>query len=300
MPVKMSSAQAVVMGEKVYVGGGATGNSEDFYHVFQYTTSRDEWNCLPPHTVCYFAMGQFAGSLITVGGSEGGSETTGKVYRFREQSQQWEDFLNPMPTARYWLSAATTQSSIIASGGITTRGGRPAPCATVEVYSSKSSQWYTADPLPLSCYLTPSITIDNTFYLLGGTGADNKHTTTVLYASLTALLQRASTSLYTPVWRTLPDTPLKCSVAASLNGNLLAVGGGDNETPGSSAVHIFIPLENSWVRVVSGDLAEPRYECTAVQLSSNTMMVIGGRDNQHNFTKTVFLGSATARHRLYT
>jgi len=63
--------------------------------------------------------------------------------------QVWVEFLKPMPTARYWLSAATTQSFIIASGGITGAVGvKAVPCLTVEVYSTETFQWYTADPLP--------------------------------------------------------------------------------------------------------------------------------------------------------
>ena len=49
------------------MGGGATEEDEDRYHVFQYNTSQDEWSRLPPHRVIYFAMAQFTGSLITVG-----------------------------------------------------------------------------------------------------------------------------------------------------------------------------------------------------------------------------------------
>ena len=45
-----------------------------------------------------------------------------------------------MPTARFLLTVATTQSAIIASGGVTgVRDGKLVPCATVEVYSSETS-----------------------------------------------------------------------------------------------------------------------------------------------------------------
>ena len=113
----MYSAQAVVMGEKVYMGGGFTEKVEGRYHVFQYNTSKDEWSHLPPHHGCFFAMAQFAGRLITVGGWIR-SGVTGKVYCFKEESQEWEELLKPMPTARYCPSIATMQSTIIASGGI--------------------------------------------------------------------------------------------------------------------------------------------------------------------------------------
>ena len=133
------------MGEKVYIAGGST--VEDCNQVFQYDSSRNVWSLLPRCQVVFFAMAQFMGHLITVGGGipPHGSGNTGnytdKVYRFIEQSQKWEEFLKPMPTARLWPSVATTQSAIVTSGGATGfRDGKVVPCATVEVYSSKTSQ----------------------------------------------------------------------------------------------------------------------------------------------------------------
>jgi len=291
----MYSAQAVVMGEKVYVGGGLT---DEKCYVFQYNTSRDDWSLLPPLTVYYFAMAQFTAHLITVGGGIEGSGFTGKVYRFKEESQEWEEFLQPMPTARAFLSVATTHSAIIASGGTTGfRDVKPVIWATVEVYCSETSQWYAADSLPAPYYGMSSITIADTCYLLGGGDAIDNATDTVLYASLTSLIQKATSpthqsASHTSVWKTLSDTPLKLCAAASLSGNLLAVGGHDTITT-FPVINIFFPLINSWVRVTNGDLPQPRDLCTAVQLSSNVLIVIGGRDNQKNNTKTVFTGSVT-------
>ena len=62
------------------------------------------------------------GSLITVGGLvQDETAITGDVYRFNEQSQKWEEFLKPLPTPRYYLSAAATQSAIVTSGGLQLR-----------------------------------------------------------------------------------------------------------------------------------------------------------------------------------
>ena len=299
MPVGMSKAQAVSIGNKVYAGGGVTESVEDFNQVFQYDPSRDEWSRLPSHHVVSFAMAQFAGNLITVGGLIQNVGITGKVYRLKEQSKNWEEFLKPMPTARYQLSVATTQSAIVASGGSTGfRDGVTVSCATVEVYSSETSQWHSADPLPVPCMGMASVTIADTWYQLGGIGADNKAIPTVLYALLTTLIKRATSLTYQSashmsVWKTLPDTPMKTSATASLSGNLLMVGGWDYEIGASPAVHILLPLTNSWVRVTTGELPEPRRFCTALQLSSNQVLVIGGADNQGKDTETVFLGSIT-------
>ena len=298
MAVVMDRPQAIVMGEKIYVGGGTTESVVDYYQVFQYDPSRDGWSRLPPHQVKFFAMAQFMGHLITVGGTPHGG-ITGKVYRFIEQSQNWEEFLKPMPTARFVPSVATIQSTIVASGGVTeVRDCKPVPCDNVEVYSSETSQWHTADPLPVPCGSTTSVTSSDTWYQLGG-GGGGKDLTTVLYVSVTTLIQKATSSTqqsasHTSVWKTLPDTPLKESAAASLSGNLLAIGGYSKKTL-SSHIHIFLSLTNSWVRVTTGDLPEPCYGCIAVQLSSNRLLVVGGRDEQSKRTKTVFLGSITIR-----
>ena len=294
IPLEMSSAQAVVMGEKVYVGGGVTEKLHHRFHVFQYNTLRDEWGCLPPHHVLYFAMAQFKGHLVTVGGGVRGSDTTGKVYRFKETSQEWEEFLQPMPTDRCLLTVATTQSAITAIGGIIDIS-KLVPCATVEVYSSETSQWYTADPLPTP-YHSSSVTIADICYLLGG-GDANTDTATVLHASLTPLVQRATSptcqsASHTSVWKTLPDTPLMKSVAGCLSGSLLAVGGHNNEAT-FPAINVFFSLTNSWVKIMTDDLPEPRDGCTTAQLSSNIMIVIGGKDNQNKRTKTVFMGIIT-------
>ena len=237
--------------------------------VFKCDLTKNEWSCLPPHghPVSYFALAKFAGNLITVGGRIRGGSTS-KVYHFKEESQEWEEFLKPMPTARFGLSVATTQSAIIASGGVTgVRNNMPVVCATVEVYHSETSQWYTADPLPVSCYSMTSTIIADTHYLLGGSDANKQHIPTVLYTSLTSLVQKVTSptrqSASMSVWKTLPDTPLLVSAATNMSGSLLAIGGYDSESMVNSlAIHVFLPFTNSWVRVTDGDLPEPRRCCT--------------------------------------
>ena len=305
-----------MVGGRLYVGGRVTDSDDDALLVFQYIPERNEWATLPPHTVCSFGMGQFQGDLITVGGLDlvEGS-VTGKVYRFNKQSHKWEEFLKPMPTARVSLSLITTQSAIIACGGMTgVTDGKGIVCSTVEVYTTSTSQWSTTDPLPITCWRMTPVTIADTSYLLGGIDDQDDFTKTVLYAPISSLVQRArsqqaaSSSHPDSVWKTLPDTPLLASAAASLGGCLLAVGGGDLQGGNkfvtvfklllrlasgiSPAVHIFIPLTNSWVRVNS-DLPKPRHSCTAIQLPDNKLMVIGGSDSENKKINTVFMGSIT-------
>ena len=312
--MEVSRSQAVKLGKKVYIGGAGPESAGNHRQVFQYNLASDEWSRLPLHHVLCFAMAQFTGNLITVGGIPfsftgmlRGIATgllkrdvvqglvTGKVYRFKEESQKWEEFLKPMPTARLCPSVATTQSAIVASGGVTDLR-QHVPSAAVEVYNSETSQWHTADPLPVPRRNMTSVTIAGTLYQLGGYDANKQRIHTVLCARLTTLIVKATSPALQSanrisVWKTLPDTPLVESAAASLSGSLLAVGGWDDKNPVSPAVHVFLPLTNSWVRVTTGDIPEPRYDCTAVQLSSNQLLVVGGYDNHRKYTKTAFLGS---------
>ena len=207
---------------------------------------------------------------------------------------------------------ATTQSAIIASeggGGTThTRSIKLIPCATVEVYNSKTSQWYTADPLPAPCGAMTSIIIADTCYLVGGCDDDAKAIAAILYASLTFLVQKATSptlqsASHTTVWKTLPGTSCIGSAPVSLSGHLVTAGGFKGKTstaalgvcilatkigialPADPEVHAFFPDTNSWVRLTTEDLPERLADCTAVHLSYNTTMVISGGDNHANIPR---------------
>ena len=286
--------QVVVTGEKVYIGGGATDSKEDtgIRAVLMYDLVKNEWGHLPNHCVQLFALCQFQGNLITVGGSP----ATNKVYRYNEETQEWEEFLTPMPTVRAAPSVLTTATAIIAYGGVTDIiDNKPVLTAKVEVYSSQTLQWYTADPLPRPCLMMTSVTIGSNVFLLGGLGANDEPITSPFHADITMLIERAVSPIQHPtttsVWKTLPDTPLRVSEAATLSGSLLAVGGTDDNGTVQPAVHVFTPFTNKWVRIQSGDLPAARFVATAVQLPNNRVMVVGGKDKDRNYTTTNFIGS---------
>ena len=284
------------------MGGGGADSRDDQYLVFQYNPARDKWTTLPPCPVCAFGLGHLSGELLTVGGVAQGTASN-TVYHYKPESREWEEFLRPMPTARYCFSVISTQSALTACGGATgVSGGEPVPCTAVEVYTTQTFQWHTCttDPLPIPCYWMSSATITNTGYLLGGLTTDNKLTKTVLSVSIPSLIQKAtshpqqSASAARPdrtssAWKTLQDSPLWVSVAASLGGMLLTIGGDHQGT--SPAVHVYSHTTSSWTRVQSGDLPEPASGCTAIELSGNRLLVIGGYNKDDDRSDTVFLGS---------
>ena len=162
----------------------------------------------------------------------------------------------------------------------------------MEVYSSTTSQWYTADPLPQPCADMSSVTISGCSFLLGGYNADHKPIRSSFCVDMSTLIDRANIiHRGTTSWKTLPDTPLAKSTAATLSGRLLAVGGVEENGPVQSSVYMFVRPINSWVKLLSGDLPVEGYFTTTVQLSNNRVMVMGGLDKNNKDTSTCYIGS---------
>ena len=292
MPVKMIRAQAVAIGNEIYLGGGNNMNRTDLTAILKYNTVEDEWTRLPNHCMQLFGLCQFQGELLTVGVLSGGLPTN-KVYRYTKEDRKWAKSLKPMPTARIQEAVLTTASAIAVCGGLVAgENGEPVVTATVEVYSSTTSQWYTADPLPQRCAGMSSITISESGFLSRGLGVNMEPVKSPFCVDMSTLNDRANIiHRGTTSWKTLPDTPLARSTAATLSGGLLAVGGHEENGPVQSSVYMFVPLTNSWVKLPSGDLPAERYSTTTVQLSNNRVMVMGGVDKDHKGTSTCYIGS---------
>ena len=297
----MLRAQAVAIGNEIYLGGRNNMAHTNLTAILKYNTVEDEWTRLPDHCVEWFGLCGFQGELLTVGGWSG-ELPTNKVFHYIKEDRKWVESLKPMPTMRACPAILTTASAIVVCGGFTAgENGGPVATATVEVYSSTTSQWDTADPLPQPCAVMSSVTFSGCSFLLGGVNADYEPIRSSFCVDMATLIDRANIiHRGTTSWKTLPDTPLARSTAASLSGGLLAVGGdheaaavGGNEEKRlvQSSVYMFVPPTNSWVKLPSGDLPVERYSTTTVQLSNNRVMVMGGVDKDHKGTSTCYVGS---------
>ena len=296
-PERFGEAQAVVMGESVYVGGGGAR-----YKMFQYSWRREAWSTLPECSVRWFGLTQFMGRLTTVGGRDQAGSRTARVYEFVNESQRWQESLPPMPTARSSVTVVSRSSSspkppaIAVCGGV----GDGGVLNTVEVYCHATSQWHAAEPLPTPLYGLTSASVDDTTYLLrGGDGIGIGGTKQCFQVRLDSLINRAaspgtSLSQHGSLWTTVRDTPLTGSYAGSLLGSLVAIGGLDSSTRSPSAAVHLLTSSGSWERVRGGDLPEPRGWTTAVCLPSGELMVVGGGDGQtltRTSTRTLFIAS---------
>ena len=277
------------------MGGGTTGHT-----VLQYSLRRGAWSTLPECPMMWFGLTQFMGRLTTVGGSDKPRSTTGRVYQFVSESQRWQESLPPMPTTRSSVTVVSHPSSSLKTPAIAVCGGLTdaAPVNTVEVYSHSTSQWHTAEPLPIPLSHLTSATVGDIVYLLGGLDADvssSKCCYSVALDSLfnTATSPGASQSQYGSLWTAVSDTSLTLSSAVSFGGSLVAIGGQKRWTFSASAdVHLLVS-RGSWERVRGGDLPKPCSQSTAVCLPSGELMVVGGGKALSEATCTLFVASIT-------
>ena len=108
-------------------------------------------------------------------------------------------------------------------------------------------------------------------------GWDNKgKTKSVLTCSLTELL-RSSSSSSSSIWHKVADAPAYRSTCATVNGELLAVGGCDNNLEPTSAIHKYNSTTNSWDLI--SNMPTARYSCLVAVLPNNEVMVVSGAND---------------------
>ena len=305
LPVAMSEHHIVRIESTIYCGGGFTGKIDTARQVFQYYPKQDTWSQLPICPTLHFGLTQLDGKLVTVGGERHDQIyiPINDVYVFQE-SETWEDsIIPPLPTARVYPTAINYKSTLVVSGGFThwkTDSEHSTRTNVVEVFQTKTYQWHHAEPLPVAHSNMSCVIVSDTCYVIGGTilGDASRH---AYCTSVSNLISRAlppdhpethSTSQASPsppTWQVLPECPLYYFTAAEMGGCLLAIGGLDGSQSSSSAVHMYFPSTNSWVKISSGDLPVPRYSAAATQLEGGEVIFVGGEIKLHSPTKTVFI-----------
>ena len=299
----MSQHHIVRIGSTIYCGGGITGKKRTDRQVFQYNPDQDTWSQLPISPTINFGLTQLDGKLVTVGGTGCDNSTrVNDVYVFQE-SQTWDNsIISPMPTARSHIIAFNYKSTLIVSGGLThwhTDSQLRTRTNAVEVFQTKTYQWYHAEPLPVAHSGMSCAIVNDTCYLIGGVKSDGA-SRRAYCTSLSNLISRVlppdhpetsstpQASPSPPTWQVLPECPLYRFTAAELGGCLLAIGGMNDSGSPSSAVHMYSPSTNSWVRISSGDLPVPRRKGAATQLEGREVIFVGGEQDSLP-TKTVFI-----------
>eukprot|EP00731_Ephydatia_muelleri_P029871 Em0021g394a len=275
MPVGMQNAQARVLGNKIYVGGGTTGMIDLSSKVYVYDYIYDKWEILSKSPVYNFALEVYDSSILLIGGRDTDSgEVTGEVFFWNQAESIWkEDLLPSMPTARHSASSATYGQYIVVAGGFAVT----VPVSNVEVYSSTSQQWLFAHPLPLAQSHMKQLVNNGNWMLTGGSGNEGG-THLAFSASLDTLISKAKEQLplagkedNCPIWITLPQVPhLYCSIACL--GNLVVVLGKEDST--LLPIFAYNSIDQSWMF-----MSELPFSCqcsTTVSIPGGALVLLGG------------------------
>ena len=261
LPVGMMNAQAVWLGDKLYVGGGGTSG-----RLYIYTPTTDTLSEIDS-PVYGFALITYHSQLVLVGGREYVGEkrdgpVTIKLWTLTGHDQ-WRETLPPMTTKCNSASAVEFADNIIVAGGADNWRG----IDIIEVYNGH--HWAKAQCLPKPISDMKSTVLNGHWYLMGGEEQGEE----VYYASLDSLVAscQPSEKPLPSVWKRLPDVPHGWSSTAVFGNRLIAVGGG---YPPRSSIHAYSPHTQSWLHV--GDMPVGLAStCTAV-LPTGELMVIGG------------------------
>ena len=276
-PEKMTRGVAVAHGNTAYF------NPDNSHKVYSYQimSGEEQWSRLPDSPYETFSLAVIDSLLTSVGGFKLGSGQTNTLLSLTgEGKRQWSEIFPPMPTARSYTAAISTQQILVVAGGLCY--GKDLD--TVEVMNITTKQWTTACPLQQKLNSLSGVTCGNRLYLAGGF-IGTQFSKAVLTCSITDLLipqpvvagSQRTHSLANKtggVWKEVGNLPVTRSTLATLGGHLLAIGG-KNETYSYIAnVHRYDPHTDSW-HVIS-QMKNKRSHCLAAVLPGNRLVVVGG------------------------
>ena len=292
MPLGAGMAQAVVIGDKVYIGGGvmylkkgpggsAASEEEKVraqYSILEYSTTGEgpQWRTIvAPFAV--FAMATVDNQLILAGGVDPNTvDPSDQVWVLASDKKTWTQPFPAIPTARCWPSGIGYKRWLVVVGGSVTPDFEN-ELDVVEVLDTSSKQWYKASPLP-SPEFRPSLTIiQDTLYVTWCDDTEKSfgpHQISIptLISNVISSSRASPGKSSSTEWQQLPEALTPSPALVSFHDHLLAVG--DSVAP-SSTIAMYLPHTKQWQKVA--ELPTPRRGCACCFLpSTKQLVVIGG------------------------
>jgi len=285
-PRKMTRPSTVVGGNIAYFN--PCGSND----VYSYNSEKQTWSSLPqcPYKDCSLAV--VNGLLTAIGGWR--RYSTNQLLSLTGE-KKWVVKFPPMPTKRSATAVVCSRKNLVVAGGVYESGRN---LTTVEVMDTETLQWFTASSLPFALF-SASVTIcRDSIYLLGYYTYNEPRS--VLACSMVDLLQSCrSQSLgewlkswtvgetaQRAIWHPVANLPVRKSSCATLCGQLIAVGGcDDNFQILTTDIHQYNPTTNSW-EVIS-HMPTARSSALVAVLPGNKLMVVGGNTDSRATTDKV-------------
>ena len=259
-PMKMCRGTAVVDGNVAYF----------MRRTGQTYCYNKRWSELPQCPYWYSSLAVIRGLPTAIGGHSshcGGYQYQNKLLSIVDK--KWVEHFPSMSTKRSNTTTVATQHHLIVAGGWDGSNH----LNTVEVMDIQTLVWSTAASLRHPYSRASAAICGDQLYMLGGVNNDFP-TKSVLTCSLTSLLQSRSETSPRSVWNSISDAPMYHSTCVAVDGELLSVGGRDEQLKATSAVYKYDPTADSWLLI--SNMSTSRDHCLVAVLPTNEMMVVGG------------------------
>ena len=275
-PCRMFRGAAATAGNTIYINPSGT------KEVYEFNTDDNSWNAMPDCAHSDFGLA-YVNSLVTaVGGDKSQSEPT-NILLSLVRGNRWSQHFPPMRIKRFEPAVACSDHLLVVAGGKTELGG--GRLCTVEVMNTVTRHWYMAASLPIAVSGMSMTIAGERIHLLGGFD-ERGASTTVFSCTLSALRSsfqsRSLRKVFRQgfsrgsrnIWQVNEDIPVYYSTCASLDKELISVGGLDPHRRPTADIRKYNPSSNSWH--VVGAMPTARYDCLVSVTSGNKLVVVGG------------------------
>ena len=258
--------------------------------LYSYNTASNQWS--EKLSTCPYESSSLAvikGHIGAVGGEKTRTDDMKEVQLYFRKSKKrllvnfnirdkdlWvKDWLQEMPTRRHSAAAAQTKTHLIVAGGKDQLN-----CLDIVelmTIDSDQGQWSTAASLPHSYFKASATICGDYIYMLGGNDSTG-YTKSVLACSLNKLIKSSEISSGTKsVWKRIKEAPAYYSTCLARKGELLAVGGTDEEGKTTAAVYRYISITDTWY-LTDVSMKSPSYHRLIIVIpSTERVIAVGGK-----------------------
>ena len=270
MPTPRTEVTSAVIGNDVYVIGGAQEGPVASNKVEIFNMDNRSWRSGPPlpaplhHAVAV----NFQGKVYVLGGYLDGWISVNTTYVYDPSDGRWRDGPK-IPGAKAAFTAQVIDDRIYTFGGATTKivNGRLTQevLNTTEYYDAETGLWRTASPLPTPREHLASAEIQGKIYVIGG-------------RKLTLESNSNINEEYDPktdTWTEKAPMPTaRGGIAAATIGTRIFVFGGEATTGTYNTAEMYDPAKNTWVKI--DPMPTARHGLTAQAVRGGILVVGGG------------------------
>ena len=284
MPMGAASTGGTIHNSKVYISAAYKEESGKAVHpVLVYSTDEQKWRTLPEQQRGS-AIAVVNDHITLIGGRDVSTRmVTNTLSTWYEEESRWKQVLPPMPTRRVWPAIISHANLLLVTGGVAEDGSTV--LNTTDVLDLTTMKWTTPQglSLPIPLGLHHLALCGEYLYLVGGTLVypvlspkdNNSQAWRVKWSDVKQTAAPQHSQPQRGVWTRIADPPTLLPTATSCEGTLHTVGGMTVDRKFIRTVYTYITARNQWVSV--GDMSMGRTGHCAVPLSSNTIIVAGGR-----------------------